>query len=422
MPAPFSFQVEVRRGLARTGTITTPHGSIRTPAFIPVGTKATVKALLPESVAGLGAQAVLANAYHLYLQPGADLVDAAGGLGAFMAWPGPTFTDSGGFQVMSLGVGFKKVLAMQSTGVAADDVIAPGKQRLAHVDDDGVGFVSHLDGSRHRFTPESSMAVQHQLGADIMFAFDECTTLLNTRDYQERSVARTAAWARRCLAAHAELTGARPHRPYQALFAVVQGAQYEDLRRAAARDLGGLAFDGYGIGGALEKSQLEEIVGWVSQELPEDRPRHLLGIGEPDDLFAGVAAGADTFDCVMPSRVARNGAILSRDGRYNIATAANRRSFDQLDEDCDCATCAHHTRAYLHHLSKSDEIVGHTLATIHNVRFLVRLVDQMREALERDELPAFREEFLGRYDAKRRVRPRAEGQVATGAAAVTGTP
>jgi queuine tRNA-ribosyltransferase len=290
------------------------------------------------------------------------------------------------------------------------------------VDDDGVGFVSHLDGSRHRFTPESSMAVQHQLGADIMFAFDECTTLLNSRDYQERSVARTAAWARRCLAAHAELTGARPHRPYQALFGVVQGAQYEDLRRAAARDLGGLAFDGYGIGGALEKSQLEEIVGWVSQELPEDRPRHLLGIGEPDDLFAGVAAGADTFDCVMPSRVARNGAILSRDGRYNIATAANRRSFDKLDEDCDCATCANHTRAYLHHLSKSDEIVGHTLATIHNVRFLVRLVDQMREALERDELPAFREEFLGRYDAKRRVRARAEGQAPTVAGAVTGTP
>jgi queuine tRNA-ribosyltransferase len=402
MPAPFSFQVEVRRGLARTGTITTPHGSIRTPAFIPVGTKATVKALLPPTVAGLGAQAVLANAYHLYLQPGADLVDAAGGLGRFMAWPGPTFTDSGGFQVMSLGVGFKKVLAMQSSGIASDDVIAPGKQRLAHVDDDGVGFVSHLDGSRHRFTPESSMAVQHQLGADVMFAFDECTTLLNTRDYQERSVARTAAWARRCLVAHAELTAARAHRPYQALFGVVQGAQYEDLRRAAARDLGGLAFDGYGIGGALEKSRLEEIVGWVSQELPEDRPRHLLGIGEPDDLFAGVAAGADTFDCVMPSRVARNGAILSRDGRYNIATAANRRCFEPLDVDCDCDTCAHHTRAYLHHLSKSDEILGHTLATIHNVRFLVRLVDQMRAAIETGDLPAFREEFLGRYSSRRR--------------------
>jgi queuine tRNA-ribosyltransferase len=401
--APFSFTPGVRRGLARTGVIATPHGPIRTPAFIPVGTKATVKALLPEATAALGAQAVLANAYHLYLQPGADIVDAAGGLGAFMHWPGPTFTDSGGFQVMSLGVGFKKVLAMASDGVTSDDVIAPGHDRLAHVDDDGVGFISHLDGSRHRFTPESSMAVQHRLGADIIFAFDECTTLMNTRDYQERSVARTAAWARRCLAAHAELTEQRSHRPYQALFGVVQGAQYEDLRRAAARDLGGLPFDGYGIGGALEKAQLGTIVGWVSEALPEDRPRHLLGIGEPDDLFAGVAAGADTFDCVMPSRVARNGAILHHDGRYNIATAANRRAFEPLDAECDCYTCAHYTRAYLHHLAKADEIAGHTLATIHNVRFLVRLVDRMREALEAGDFDALREEFLGRYGARRRA-------------------
>jgi queuine tRNA-ribosyltransferase len=401
--AAFDFAVGTRAGLARTGVITTPHGQIRTPAFIPVGTKATVKAVLPEAAAALGAQAVLANAYHLYLQPGADLIDSAGGLGAFMNWSGPTFTDSGGFQVMSLGVGFKKVLAMESAGVTSDDVIAPGKDRLAHVDDDGVGFISHIDGSRHRFTPESSMAIQHQLGADIMFAFDECTTLMNTRGYQERSVQRTAAWARRCLAAHAQLTEQRDHRPYQALFGVVQGAQFEDLRREAAADLGGLGFDGYGIGGALEKSRLGTIVGWVSEELPEDRPRHLLGIGEPDDLFAGVAAGADTFDCVMPSRVARNGAILAADGRYNIVTAANRRSFRPLDDECDCYTCTHYTRAYLHHLAKSDEIAGHMLATIHNVRFLVRLVDHMRQALEAGDFPAFRAEFLGRYYARRRA-------------------
>jgi queuine tRNA-ribosyltransferase len=406
VPSPgFSFEVVSRHGLARTGVITTPHGRIRTPAFIPVGTKATVKAVLPEAARSLGAQAVLANAYHLYLQPGADLVDAAGGLGAFMNWPGPTLTDSGGFQVMSLGVGFKKVLAMQAGMVAEDDVIAPGKDRLAHVDDDGVDFISHRDGSRHRFTPESSMAVQHQLGADIMFAFDECTTLLNTRAYQERSVARTAAWARRCLAAHAELTDARPHRPYQALFGVVQGAQHEDLRRAAARDLADLALDGFGIGGALEKSELGRIVTWVSEELPEDRPRHLLGIGEPDDLFAGVAAGADTFDCVMPSRVARNGAILSRDGRYNIVTAANRRSFAPLDDECDCYTCTHYTRAYLHHLAKADEIAGHMLATLHNVHFLVALVDGMRRALDAGHFDSFRSQFLGRYYQRRRSRP-----------------
>ena len=405
MAGPFQFQVGARHGLARTGTITTPHGLIRTPAFVPVGTKATVKALVPEATAATGAQAVLANAYHLYLQPGSDLVDEAGGLGAFMNWPGPTFTDSGGFQVMSLGVGFKKVLAMESTGVARDDVIAPGHQRLAHVDDDGVSFVSHINGSRHRFTPESSMRVQHQLGADIIFAFDECTTLMNTRAYQESSVARTSAWARRCLAEHARLTEQRRHRPHQALFGVVQGAQYEDLRRSAARDLAGLDLDGYGIGGALEKSALEQIVGWVSQELPEDRPRHLLGIGEPDDLFAGVAAGADTFDCVMPSRVARNGAVLSHDGRYNILTAANRRSFAPLDAECACHTCQHYTRAYLHHLVKSDELVGHTLLTMHNVQFIVTLVDRMRRALESGDFDAFRVEFLGRYRARRATSP-----------------
>jgi queuine tRNA-ribosyltransferase len=257
------------------------------------------------------------------------------------------------------------------------------------------------------------MLVQHQIGADIMFAFDECTTLMNTRAYQERSVDRTAAWARRCLAAHEGLTEQRSHRPYQALFGVIQGAQFEDLRRAAARDLGGLDFDGFGIGGALEKDQLETIVRWVCEELPEDRPRHLLGIGEPDDLFAGVAAGADTFDCVMPSRVARNGAILSRDGRYNVITAANRRAFAPLDSECSCYTCANYTRAYLHHLSKAGEMAGHTLATIHNVHFLVDLVDRMRVALESGDFDAFRVEFLGRYYARRATTRSGSGSAGT---------
>ena len=305
----FGFQVQARleQGLGRTGVISTPHGQIRTPAFIVVGTKATVKAMLPQTVAELGAQAVLANAYHLFLQPGPEIVDQAGGLGRFMNWEGPTFTDSGGFQVMSLGVGFKKVLAMDTRGLTSDDVVAENAARLVQVDDDGVTFTSHLNGARHRFTPEISMQIQHQLGADIMFAFDELTTLMNTRGYQEQSVQRTQAWAQRCLAEHRRLTQQRADHPYQALFGVVQGAQYEDLRRAAARGLAGLEaegqhFDGYGIGGALEKERLGEICSWVSQSLPEDRPRHLLGISEPEDLFAGVAAGADTFDCVNPSR------------------------------------------------------------------------------------------------------------------------
>ncbi len=389
-------------GLGRSGVIHTPHGDIRTPAFIAVGTKATVKAVLPESVAALGAQAVLANAYHLYLQPGSDIVEAAGGLGAFMNWPGPTFTDSGGFQVMSLGVGFKKVLAMDTVGLADDDVIAEGKTRLAHVDDDGVTFTSHLNGDQHRFTPEVSMRIQHELGADIIFAFDELTTLMNTRAYQERSVARTHAWAERCLAAHAQLTGDRVGKPYQALFGVVQGAQYEDLRRQAARglaelDVDGQRFDGFGIGGALEKERLGTIVGWVCEELPVDRPRHLLGISEPDDFFAAIEAGADTFDCVMPSRVARNAAIYTLDGRFNVNTAANRRDFGPLDADCDCYTCANYSRAYLHHLFKAKEMLGATLATIHNERFTVRLVDDIRTSIDDGRFAEFRREFLGRF-------------------------
>lgn len=392
-------------GLGRTGVIQTPHGEIRTPAFIAVGTKATVKAVLPEAVAGLGAQAVLANAYHLYLQPGSDIVDAAGGLGAFMNWPGPTFTDSGGFQVMSLGVGFKKVLAMDATGLVDDDVIAPGKTRLAHVDDEGVTFTSHLNGDRHRFTPEVSMRIQHELGADIMFAFDECTTLLNTRGYQESSLERTQAWAVRCLAEHERQTIERVGKPYQALFGVVQGAQYEDLRRQAARDLAALevdgrSFDGFGIGGALEKENLGTIVGWVAEELPFDKPRHLLGISEPDDFFAAIAAGADTFDCVMPSRVARNAAIYTADGRYNVNTAANRRSFIPLEQGCDCYTCTNYSRAYLHHLFKAKEMLASTLATIHNERFTVRLVDDIRASIEAGRFAEFRDAFLGRFYAK----------------------
>nr|WP_307829652.1 tRNA guanosine(34) transglycosylase Tgt [Antrihabitans stalagmiti] len=372
----------------RTGLLTTPHGEIRTPAFIPVGTKATVKAVLPEAVKELGAQAVLSNAYHLYLQPGSDIIDEAGGLGAFMNWPGPTFTDSGGFQVMSLGVGFKKVLAMEAVGVQNDDVIASGKERLAKVDDDGVTFKSHLDGSAHRFTPEVSMQIQHQLGADIIFAFDELTTLLNTRGYQERSVARTQAWAIRCVAEHERLTAERSHKPYQALFGVVQGAQYEDLRREASRGLAsitgetGRGFDGFGIGGALEKHNLGTIVGWCSDELPEHKPRHMLGISEPDDLFVAVENGADTFDCVNPSRVARNAAIYSPTGRFNINTSRFRRDFTPIDDECDCYTCANYTRAYLHHLFKAKEMLASTLCTIHNERFTIRLVDQIRESID----------------------------------------
>lgn len=382
--------------MARAGVISTPHGEIRTPAFTPVGTKATVKAVLPETMRALGAQVILANAYHLYLQPGPQIVDEAGGVAAFMGWDGPTITDSGGFQVLSLGVGFKKILAMDAKGVTSDDVIAEGKDRLAHVDDDGVTFKSHIDGSMHRFTPEVSMQVQHQLGADIIMAFDECTTLMNTRGYQERSLERTREWAVRCIAEHERLTQERSHRPYQALFGVVQGAQYEDLRRKAARDLAAMGFDGFGIGGALEKERLGEIVRWVTEELPEDRPRHLLGIGEPDDVFTAVAAGADTFDCVAPSRIARNGTVYHPTGRFHITNALYRRDFEPIDADCDCYTCSHHTRAYVHHLFRSKEMLASTLATIHNERFIVRLIDRVRQSIIDGDFEEHRREVLGR--------------------------
>ena len=385
--------------LGRVGVITTPHGDIKTPAFIPVGTKATVKSVLPESIKDLDAQAVLSNAYHLYLQPGPEIVDQAGGLGAFMNWPGPTFTDSGGFQVLSLGVGYKKVIAMDATTLQADDVMATDKDRLAHVDDDGVTFKSHLDGSMHRFTPEVSMQVQHKIGADIIFAFDECTTLLNTRNYQEKSLDRTFAWAKRCILEHEKLTLERSHRPYQALFGVIQGAQYEDLRRKAAKDLASLDFDGFGIGGALDKNQLGTIVNWVTEELPVNKPRHLLGIGEPDDLFIGVENGADTFDCVAASRVARNNAVYGLDGRFNISVSAFKNDFSPIDESCGCYTCKNYTKAYLNHLIRAKEMLGATLLTIHNEFFIVNLVAKMRQSIIDNNFFDFKEEFLGRYYA-----------------------
>ena len=349
--------------LGRTGTITTPHGEICTPAFIPVGTKATVKAVLPEAVENIGAQAVLANAYHLYLQPGSDVLDAAGGLGAFMNWNHPTFTDSGGFQVMSLGSGMKKVLS-----------------------------------------EEFSMRIQHEIGADIIFAFDELTTLLDTREYQERSLERTRLWAERCLEAHRQLTNEREGKPYQMLMGVIQGAQYEDLRRKASRDLGsmqinGQEFDGFGIGGALEKENLGKIVRWCNEELPENKPKHLLGISEPDDLFEGVENGIDTFDCVNPSRVARNAAIYTLHGRFNINRQQFKRDFSPLVEGCACYTCTHYSKAYLHHAFKAKEIIAATLSTIHNEYFTVQLVDSIRKSIESGTYWDFKAQFLGNFYA-----------------------
>lgn len=395
-----SYEVKhrLKDSLARTGVIHTPHGDIQTPAFIVVGTKASVKAMTPEQVSSTNAQAVLANGYHLYLQPGPELIERAGGLGKFMHWDGPTFTDSGGFQVLSLGSGFKKTLSMDVEGVSPDDVTAPRKERQAWVDNDGVNFKSYLDGSMHRFTPEHSMQIQHGIGADICFAFDELTSLMDSYAYQAESMrVRTQPWAERSLAEMQRLRELHPDRPYQAVFGVLQGANYEDLRKETATWMAERDFDGYGIGGAIEKQKLGEIVQWCNEILPENKPKHMLGISEPDDMFAAVEHGVDTFDCVSPTRVARNGAFYTPEGRKNIRVAKFREDFGPLLHGCTCYTCTHYSKAYIQHLFRAKELLANTLMSIHNEFFIVGLVDQMRAAIEDGTFFAFRDEWLVRY-------------------------
>lgn len=391
----FSFKIDEELGkgtLARTGVLKTPHGKIKTPAFIVVGTKATVKAMTPEMVADVHGQAVLANAYHLYLQPGHRVVEEAGGLGKFMNWDGPTFTDSGGFQVLSLGSGFKKVIDMKG-----EVPLAEPSERLALIDDDGVTFYSHLDGKKLRFTPELSMQIQHAVGADIMFTFDELTSLLDPYDYQVSSIARTQAWADRCVAELDRLRRKHPKRPYQALFAVIQGAQHEDLRRLTSRDLGSQPFDGFGIGGAIDKDRLGEIVRWVNEELPIDKPKHMLGISEPDDIFTAIENGVDTFDCVSPTRVGRNGAFYTYEGRVNIQGAKYKTDFTPLIKDCKCYTCRNYTRAYIRHLINAREILGMTLLSLHNEHFIIKLVDDIRDSIDDGSFFKLKTSWLKKY-------------------------
>jgi queuine tRNA-ribosyltransferase len=395
----FTVLGRLKGALARTGTITTPHGEIQTPAFIPVGTQATLKTLTPEQLTETGAQSLLVNAYHLYLRPGHDIIDQAGGIHEFMHWDKPIFSDSGGFQVMSLGVGFKKVVDMGGT---VDLKVHGKKNKLAWIDDQGVKFKSHIDGSMHRFTPELSMQIQHGIGADITFAFDELTTLHHDYEYQVESLdRRTHPWAQRSLKEHQRLNAERSHRPPQALFGVVQGADYEDLRRKSSAFLGAMDFDGYGLGGALRKENIGEIVRWMNEELPENKPRHMLGISEPDDIFDCIENGADTFDCVSPARVGRNGALYTDHGRVNIQRAEFKADFRPFDENCDCYTCKYYSRAYLHHMFKTNEQLGNTLATIHNEQFIVRLVDTIRASIANGTFFELKKSFLEKYYAKK---------------------
>jgi queuine tRNA-ribosyltransferase len=392
--------------LARVGQIETPHGVIQTPTFIPVGTKASVKTLTPEMIKSLGGQATLANTYHLYLQPGPDLVEKHGGFAKMMNWQGPTFTDSGGFQAFSLGAAFGSGVSKIATDKQVADAqykSTPNpsfdkKESMARVTEDGVEFKSFIDGSKHFFTPELSMQIQHKLGADIFFTFDECTSPLASREYQISAMERTHRWAERCLVEHKRLGVSSATGESQALFAVVQGGGYEDLRKVSAETLGAMDFDGYGIGGSFTKADMDKTVKAATENLPEGKPRHLLGIGEPIDFFVGVEYGIDTFDCVSPTRVARNGSFYTLDGRKNITNAKYREDMNVLMQDCDCYTCTSgYTASYIAHLYRADEILALTLLSIHNLRFIVRLVDQIRQSLLDDNFKEFKKEFCGRY-------------------------
>lgn len=391
------FKIEKRAGtLARAGVLTTPHGQIRTPAFIPVGTKATVKALSSEQVRALGAQAVLANTYHLYLQPGSELIAKSGGLSKFMHWEGPTFTDSGGFQVFSLGVAFGKNI----TKFASEEREHLEEERedeasehvkLAKVSEEGVFFRSHIDGSEHFLSPERSMEIQHQIGADILFAFDEFTKPNATAEALRASVERTHRWAKRCLDAHMAA------RTPQALYGIVQGGRSESLRKQSATELSAMEFDGYGIGGTFTKADLTDALSWVNSILSEEKPRHLLGIGEPEDLFIGVENGIDTFDCVAPTRMGRNGSLYTKKGKINIQNAKFAAELNPVEAECGCYTCTHFSAAYLAHLFRAKEMLAATLASIHNLYFIVTLVSDIRESLVRGGFDQFRSDFMGAY-------------------------
>lgn len=362
------FELLARDGAARRGRLHTPHGAVETPVFMPVGTQASVKTLSPHEVADTGARILLANTYHLFLRPGADLVAEAGGLHRFMGWDGAILTDSGGFQVFSLA-------------------------QLRKITEAGVEFRSHIDGSRQFLGPEQATAVQNALGADMIMCFDECTPWPCERDYARRSLEMTVRWAARCQAAHR-----RPEA--QALFGIVQGSTFADLRRESARRTVELDFPGYSIGGLSvgePKAQMYDMLEVTVPELPADRPRYLMGVGAPEDLVEGVWRGVDMFDCVSPTREARHGAVLTAAGRLNIKGAAYTRDWGPLEEDCDCYACRHFSRAYIRHLVRAGELLGLRLCSIHNVRFLVRLMEDMRAAIAGGDLARFRQEFYRRW-------------------------
>lgn len=367
---PFEFTLEAQQGMARAGVLNTPHGPILTPVFAPVGTQATVKAVEPRELREMGASLVLANTYHLHLRPGDALIAELGGLHQFMAWDGPILTDSGGFQVFSLG-------------------------EINAIDSDGVTFRSHLDGSRLRFTPELSMHIQHNLGADIIMAFDECP-IPDDRAKVRAALDRTHAWLARCVEEHTR-SGDLSR---QALFGIVQGGIFPDLREESARFVCGIDLPGYAIGGLAvgeTKAEMYSTLEHTTPQLPAGKPRYLMGVGSPEDLVHGVLRGVDIFDCVLPTRLARNSAALTRTGRINMRNQQYTADPRPLEDGCTCYTCTHFSRAYIRHLVKASEILGHQLLSLHNLHFLLVLMREIRTAILDGTLANYAAAFLAAY-------------------------
>jgi len=367
MAVSFTVLKRDKESRARLGILHTAHGTVETPVFMPVGTQATVKTMTPEEVHEVGGRIILSNTYHLYLRPGHDLIRDAGGLHRFMNWNGPILTDSGGFQVFSLGP-------------------------LRRITEEGVVFRSHIDGSEHFFSPEKAMVVQSDLGSDIAMAFDECAPYPSSYEYTLEALDRTTRWAGRCLAVH--------RREGQGVFGIVQGGMFPDLREKSAHELVELGFPGYAIGGLSvgePKELMYEILDHTVGFLPQEKPRYLMGVGSPDCLVEGVARGVDMFDCVLPTRIARNGTVLTRRGKLVVRNAQYAHDFTPLDPDCDCYACRNYTRAYIRHLIKAGEVLGIRLTTIHNLRFLFNLMEEIKVAIREERMIEYRDEFLSIY-------------------------
>ena len=372
-PVTYELLHECKQTGARRGIVHTLHGDIQTPVFMPVGTQATVKSMTPEELKEeVKAQIILSNTYHLYLRPGHKIVEEAGGLHKFMNWDRPILTDCGGFQVFSLS-GLRKIT------------------------EEGVEFKSHLDGSKHMFTPEKVMEIESSLGADIIMSFDECCPYPSTYEYAKNSMERTTRWAKRCINAHNK-------KEEQALFGIIQGGFYKDLREKSARDLIELDLPGYAIGGISvgePESEFLEVLRYTAPLMPKNKPRYLMGVGSPDYLIEAALAGIDMCDCVLPTRIARNGTAMTWNGKIVVRNATYERDWSPLDKECDCYTCKNYTRAYIRHLIKANEILGVRLLSIHNLRFLTKLMERVRIEIEHDNLGNFRDEFYKKYGYKK---------------------